>query len=95
MRICFTIYKKIQWKYLNWRLKTFCDDSYGPSGMAIHLKKPVSILISGNSSERPLHIQVSASSLITIRPSSNAELTSFWKSLRDIKNEGEFLHLPV
>ena len=59
-------------------------------GTAISPAKPISVFMSGNSAENPLRVQVSTS-LTTIKPASDAELTSFWNSLHGMKPENGFL----
>jgi hypothetical protein len=72
-------------------LKNFEMTLCTPSGTTIEIDKSPSSLLPGNSSENPLHLQVSDAS----KPASDADLTSFWNSLRDIKNEDGILHFPV
>ena len=64
---------------------------HGPSGTAISPTKSISVLMQGNSTENPLRVQVSDLS----KPASDAELTKFWNSLREISAEGDFLHFPL
>ena len=64
---------------------------HSPSGTPIEVDEPISSLLPGNSSKIPLRIQVSDVS----KPASNAELTSFWNSLRQMSADDGFLHLPL
>jgi hypothetical protein len=71
---------------------------FGLSGTAIRPTESTSVLIPGNSPESPLRTRV----LVAPRPAPNdsnpvldPELTSFWNSLRDIKDERGFLHLRI
>jgi hypothetical protein len=68
---------------------------HGPSRKAICLTEPISVLLPGNSSESPLHVQVSAPLPVPVQPTLDANLILFWDSLRDIKNDDGFLHFPV
>ena len=49
--------------------------------------EPISVLIPGNSAESPLRVQIS----VAFKPASDAELTKFWNSLREMKPENGFL----
>ena len=57
----------------------------------------------GNSAENPLHVQVSETTphvqvstpLTTIKPASDAELTSFWNLLHQLSTENDILRLPL
>ena len=64
---------------------------HGPAGTAIIVGDPISSLAPGNSFTNPLHVQVSDAA----KPASNAELTSFWNSLRQMLADDGFLHLPL
>ena len=64
---------------------------HGSSGTAISVGDPISSLAPGNSFTNPLHVQVSDAA----KPASNAELTSFWNSLRQMSADDGFLHLPL
>jgi hypothetical protein len=68
---------------------------YGPSGTVIRSTEPISVLIPGNSTENPLRVQASAPPLITLKPAPDADLTSFWNSLRGLQDKGGFLHFPI
>jgi hypothetical protein len=68
---------------------------HGPSGTVIRSTEPISVLIPGNSTENPLRVQVSASLPVPVKPAPDANLTSFWNSLRDISKEKGFLHFSV
>ena len=68
---------------------------YGPSGVAIEADKFISSLLTGNSSENPLRVQVSMPSPATTKAGFDAELTLFWNSLREISNKDGFLHFPI
>jgi hypothetical protein len=68
---------------------------YGPSGTAISPAEPISVLIPGNSSKNPLHVQVSALPPITTGPVLDALLTSFWSSLHGLQDEKGILRFPV
>ena len=67
----------------------------GPSGMAIEANRLTSSLLSGNSPKNPLHIQVSNPFPNASKPGFDAELTSYWNSLREIPNKDGILHFPV
>jgi hypothetical protein len=70
---------------------------YGPSDVvAICPTESLSNLISGNSQDNPLRIQVLTSLPVSAESTSNAKLTSFWNSLRKIsKTHDGFLHFPI
>jgi hypothetical protein len=68
---------------------------HGPYGTVIRSTEPISVLIPGNSTENPLRAQVSAPLPVSVKPALDAELTTFWNSLRDMKDEGKFLHFSV
>jgi hypothetical protein len=66
-----------------------------PSGETIDAGESPSSLLPGNTSKNPLHLRVSAPPLITSELVPDADSTSFWNSLRDIKNEKGFLRFPI
>jgi hypothetical protein len=66
-----------------------------PSGTTIEINESSSSLLSGNSFTNPLHVQVSALPLITIKPAPDADLTSFWNSLRQMSAKKDFLEFPL
>jgi hypothetical protein len=68
---------------------------HGPSGMIIRADECPSSLISGNSQETPIHVQVSVPLPVIEKQTTNSTLTSFWNSLSKLSDEDGFLHFSV
>jgi hypothetical protein len=66
-----------------------------PSGETIDAGESPSSLLPGNTSKNPLHVQVSAPLPVSVKPTPDANLISFWNSLHGLQDKNGFLHFPV
>jgi hypothetical protein len=92
---CFRFYKTSQKEYTTRHFRRSAITLHGSSGKAIGAGDPVPFLVLGSYFANPLHIQVSADSLIPIKPAFDAELILFWSSLCDISEKDGFLYFPI
>jgi hypothetical protein len=62
-----------------------------PFGEIIDVGESPLSLVPGNTPKNPLHVQVSASLPVSVKPAPDTELTKFWDSLHGMKPENGFL----